>query len=58
MNNEALIKESELQSKLFMQVKKYAQEMGALEQKAREAAVQLQLFTNKALLMKGKMLKV
>ena len=58
MNNDALIKESELQSKLFLQVKKYAQEIGILEQKARAAAVQLQLYTNKARIMKEKMLKV
>ena len=57
MNNDALIKESELQSKLFQQVKKYAKAIGTLEQKARGTAIQLQLYTNKANVLKEKMIK-
>ena len=52
------MKESQLQSKLFEQVKKYAQTMVLLEQKARAAAVQLQLYTNKANILREKMIKV
>lgn len=58
INNEALIKEVDMQSMLFQKVKKYAQEIGELEKQARTAAVQLQIYSNKAMALKAKMFKV
>lgn len=47
-----------MQTKLFIQAKKYAKELQNLEEKARLAAIQLQKYSIDSLNIKKKMLKV
>ena len=47
-----------MQTKLFIQAKKYAKELQNLEEKARQAAIQLQKYSIDCQNIKKKMLKV